>query len=98
MTTTDFVECILSEINTLPQIELYPERKIFVLTMKGECKDTFINLVTILSNKYCTLYKDLKGKDAYIKKEEYDFLGISLLGLFIDSMVRSSTQLSSIAS
>ena len=38
----------------------------YVEAMKGECKGNFIDLVMILSNKYCTLCKSLKGKDAYL--------------------------------
>ena len=59
-------ETIIASISALPQLELYPDRKVFLEVIKGECKETLINLIQSLSNKYCTLYKNLKGKDAYI--------------------------------
>ena len=58
---------ILCEVDKLPQLELYPNRRRFLEIVQTECMSEFENLINNLCQKYSDMLLTCHGKDSYMK-------------------------------
>ena len=61
--------------------------------MKGECKHTFVSLITILCRKYCSLYKTLKRKYAYMNLQIQWFDYLRSLAVCVEEQLDEDAQI-----
>ncbi len=60
----DLSKYVLEQVSSLPQLDLFPERRILLDVIKSEKRETFVRLVE--GCYYSQLYSACKGKDAYL--------------------------------
>ena len=59
---------VLCDVTELPQLELYPQRKVFLETVQTECISEFENLISYLCQTYSDMFQSRHSqKDGYIQ-------------------------------
>ena len=97
--STNFQELatiVLEKVATLPQLQLFPERRVLIDVIKNEHEDTFVSLVEALGCQYSTLYGSFKGKDAYLDLQInwYDYVRSLAADVEIQSLEDAQVELS----